>query len=146
MKLEAGMYIRTDKGFIAKIKEFKHHYTKGKRLVDGYSVKEVVENYLSLDGNQCRLIESIDYSIPPCYPSDEELDEIKSHIVKTSYNIIDILEVGDYVNGKKVYSLGLTIGILNTINFEDGTFTIAENIKSVITKELFEIAEYRIGE
>lgn len=146
MKLEAGMYIRTDKGFIAKIKEFKHHYTKGKRLVDGYSVKEVVENYLSLDGNQCRLIESIDYSIPPCYPSDEELDEIKSHIVKTSYNIIDILEVGDYVNGKKVYSLGLTIGILNTINFEDGTFTIAENIKSVVTKELFEIAEYRIGE
>jgi hypothetical protein len=146
MKLEVGMYIRTDKGFIAKIKEFKHHYTKGKRLVDGYSVKEVVENYLSLDGNQCRLIESIDYSIPPCYPSDEELDEIKSHIVKTSYNIIDILEVGDYVNGKKVYSLGLTIGILNTINFEDGTFTIAENIKSVVTKELFEIAEYRIGE
>lgn len=146
MKLEVGMYIRTDKGFIAKIKEFKHHYTKGKRLVDSYSVKEVVENYLSLDGNQCRLIESIDYSIPPCYPSDEELDEIKSHIVKTSYNIIDILEVGDYVNGKKVYLLGLTIGILNTINFEDGTFTIAENIKSVVTKELFEIAEYRIGE
>lgn len=27
MKLEVGMYIRTDKGFIAKIKEFKHHYT-----------------------------------------------------------------------------------------------------------------------
>lgn len=146
MKLEVGMYIRTDKGFIAKIKEFKHHYTKGKRLVDGYSVKEVVENYLSLDGNQCRLIESIDYSIPPCYPSDEELDEIKSHIVKTSYNIIDILEVGDYVNGKKVYSLGLTIGILNTINFEDGTFTIAENIKSIVTKEQFENMEYRIGE
>ena len=67
-------------------------------------------------------------------------------IVKASYNIIDILEVGDYVNGKKIYSLGLTIGILNTINFEDGTFTIAEDIKSVITHEQMEQMEYKVGE
>lgn len=70
----------------------------------------------------------------------------KENVVKASYNIIDILEVGDYVNGKKIYSLGLTIGILNTINFEDGTFTIAEDIKSVITHEQIEQMEYRIGE
>lgn len=70
----------------------------------------------------------------------------KKNVVKASYNIIDILEVGDYVNGKKIYSLGLTIGILNTINFEDGTFTIAEDIKSVITHEQIEQMEYRIGE
>ena len=67
-------------------------------------------------------------------------------IVKASYNIIDILEVGDYVNGKKIYSLGLTIGILNTINFEDGTFTIAEDIKSVITHEQMERMAYKVGE
>ena len=67
-------------------------------------------------------------------------------IVKASYNIIDILEVGDYVNGKKIYSLGLTIGILNTINFEDGTFTIAEDIKSVITHEQMEQMAYKVGE
>lgn len=70
----------------------------------------------------------------------------KENVVKASYDIIDILEVGDYVNGKKIYSLGLTIGILNTINFEDGTFTIAEDIKSVITHEQIEQMEYRIGE
>ena len=70
----------------------------------------------------------------------------KDTIKKASYNIIDILEVGDYVNGKKIYSLGLTIGILNTINFEDGTFTIAEDIKSVVTHEQIEQMEYRIGE
>lgn len=152
MKLEVGMYIRTDKGFIAKIKEFKHHYTKGKRSEDGYSVKEVVENYLSLDGNQCRLIESIDYSIPPCYPSDEELDEIKSHIVKTSYNIIDILEVGDYVNGYKVSLKGYDYAHFVQCDYpvENGTTNhykfYKQAIKSVVTKELFEIAEYRIGE
>lgn len=151
MKLEVGMYIRTDKGFIAKIKEFKHHYTKGKRLVDGYSVKEVVENYLSLDGNQCRLIESIDYSIPPCYPSDEELDEIKSHIVKTSYNIIDILEVGDYVNGNII--LYKDTGIAHNQNLivcigrdEERHIYDETCIKSIVTKEQFEQMAYKAGE
>lgn len=154
MKLEVGMYIRTDKGFIAKVKEFKHHYTKGKRSEDGYSVKEVVENYLSLDGNQCRLIESIDYSIPPCYPSDEELDEIKSHIVKASYNIIDILEVGDYVNGKKIVDVGcLTNGPRKGTKVIDyyitpGAVSYLENedIKSVITHEQIERMVYKVGE
>jgi hypothetical protein len=154
MKFEIGMYVRTDKGFIAQIKEFKEHYTKGKRLEDGCSVKEVVENYLSLDGDQCRLIESIDYSIPPCYPSDEELDKIKRHIVKTSHNIIDLIEIGDYVNGKKIVDVGcLTNGPRKGTKVIDYYITPSavcylenEDIKSIVTKELFEIAEYRIGE
>ena len=158
MKLEVGMYIRTDKGFIAKVKEFKHHYTKGKRSEDGYSVKEVTENYLSLDGNQCRLIESIDYSIPPCYPSDEELDEIKSHIVKASYNIIDILEVGDYVNGSEILDFKYEF-IEENDNFTNfavvtencylentNSWIIEKNIKSVITHEQIEQMAYKVGE
>lgn len=146
MKLEVGMYIRTDKGFIAKIKEFKHHYTKGKRSEDGYSVKEVVENYLSLDGNQCRLIESIDYSIPPCYPSDEELDEIKSHIVKTSYNIIDILEVGDYVNGYYVEDVLKTfVNVAVGSNYFQSPTIYEKDIKSIVTKEQFENMKYGIA-
>lgn len=144
MKLVVGMYVRTDKGFITKVKEFQHHYTKGKRLVTDYSVKEVAENYLLLDGDQCSFIDSIDYSIPPCYPSDEELDEIKSHIVKTSYSIIDILEVGDYVNGVEV------------INIDDEWITMSDiqlpilksiangMIKSVITHEQMEKIAYKV--
>lgn len=148
MKLEVGMYVRTDKGFIAKIKEFEYHYTKGKRSEDGCSVKEVVENYLSLDGDQCRLIESIDYSIPPCYPSDEELDKIKRHIVKTSHNIIDLIEIGDYVNGRKVIDKWEEPDWYGYFIKLDGEETIPtiRSIKSIVTKELFEIAEYRIGE
>lgn len=152
MKLEVGMYIRTDKGFIAKVKEFKHDYTKGKRLLYDYSVKEVVENYLSLDGNQCRFIESIDYSIPPCYPSDEELDKIKSHILKASYNIIDILEVGDIIsfyedidNYKKQY----VIGIPDLITLDEIKDKITnDNIRlvSILTKEEMEQMAYKVGE
>lgn len=68
-------------------------------------MKEVVENYLRLQRNQCDFIESIDYSIPPCYPTDEEWEKIKSHIIKASYNIIDLIEVGDYVNGYKIIKI-----------------------------------------
>lgn len=147
MKLEVGMYVRTDKGFIAQIKEFEEHYTKGKRLVDGCGVKEVVENYLSLDGDQCRLIESIDYSIPPCYPSDEELDKIKRHIVKTSHNIIDLIEIGDYVNGYYVEDVLKTfVNVAVGSNYFQSPTIYEKDIKSIVTKELFEIAEYRIGE
>lgn len=153
MKLEVGMYIRTDKGFIAKIKEFKHHYTKGKRLVGDYVAKEVVENYLLLDGSQCRLIESIDYSIPPCYPSDEELDKIKSHIVKTSYNIIDILEVGDIIRYRidkvSLATKGYLTGVID-ITDEEMLESIKEDknyhVLQILTKEQFENKEYRIGE
>lgn len=149
-KLEVGMYIRTDKGFIAKVKEFKHDYTKGKRLVDDYSVKEVVENYLSLDGNQCRLIESIDYSIPPCYPSDEELDEIKSHILKASHNIIDLIEVGDYVNGYEVSFKGNDYQPFVQCDYpvQEGTTNhyrfYEKAIYSIVTKEQFEAMEYKV--
>ena len=152
MKLEVGMYIRTDKGFIAKIKEFKHHYTKTKRLVDNYSVKEVAENYLSLDGDQCRLIESIDYSIPPCYPSDEELDEIKSHIGKASYNIVDLIKSKDIILGidGKIYQCWKI--------YKDYIFTYSKNkqgetitlvdyqIDKVLTKEQMEQIAYKVGE
>lgn len=153
MKLEVGMYIRTDKGFITKVKEFKHDYTKGKRLVDDYSVKEVVENYLSLDGNQCRIIESIDYSIPPCYPSDEELDKIKSHILKASYNIVDILEVGDIIRYRidkvSLETKGYLTGVIDIAD-EEMIESIKEDknyhVLQILTKEEFERKAYKVKE
>lgn len=119
MKLEVGMYFRTKAGTINKIDNFTED--KGEFY---FNTKPIFSDGECLGSNWG-------------YTKD---------IIKASYDIIDILEVGDYVNGKKIYSLGLTIGILNTINFEDGTFTIAEDIKSVITHEQIEQMEYRIGE
>ena len=46
---------------------------------------------------QCKFIESIDYRIPPCYPSDEEWEKIKKYIVKHSKQLIDIIEDKDIV-------------------------------------------------
>jgi hypothetical protein len=153
MKLEVGMYVRTDKGFISQIKEFKEHYTKGKRLVTSSKVKEVDENYLSLSGNQCDFIDSIDYSIPPCYPSDEEIEKIKRHIVKASYNIIDILEEGDIiidsVEKHEILLIDGELMVRNTGLIYDNNYYLpikSITIKSVITHEQMEQINYKLGE
>ena len=159
MKLEVGMYVRTDEGYISKILDFREHYTKGKRKIDFCDVKEVEENFLLLEGNQCPFIESIDYSIPPCYPSDEELEKIKSHIVKASHNIIDLIEVGDYVNGFPVedyfrkYNEKKDIfentGVVTTecyLENVDFSWILEKDIKTILTKEHFENNCYKIGD
>ena len=67
----------------------------------------------------------------------------KENIIKSSPNIIDLIEVGDYVNGRIVDDyiyldkLGL-IG-LTELEKEDEKF-----IKSIVTKEQFEAIKYEI--
>lgn len=68
-------------------------------------------------------------------------------VIKASYNITDILEVGDYVNGCKVIDI-----VENDIYISD---FYAENyigivkvkdIKSIVTKEQMEQVAYKVGE
>ena len=73
----------------------------------------------------------------------------KENVIKASYSIIDILEVGDYVNGYPIYEI---------VEYEDDTRAIVigddnksiiwkkQDIEDVITKEQFEQMKYRIGE
>ena len=155
-KLEVGMYVRTDKGLISQIADFKEHYTKGKRLINSYSIKEVVENYLLLKGKQCEFIESIDYSIPPCYPSDEELEKIKSHIVKASHNIIDLIEVGDVIEIDVIdednYSTIMGINFARIDNkvelasIKDMLKNENAKLLTVTTHEQMEQMAYKVGE
>ena len=70
-------------------------------------------------------------------------------ITKASHNIIDLIEVGDYVNGYPVYE---------TIDYPDNTRAIviaddnksiiweesSQYIKSIVTKEMFSSVEYRM--
>lgn len=68
----------------------------------------------------------------------------KEDFVKSSPNIIDLIEVGDYVNGSMV------------VNKIDDKILIAQlmlpydlkeqDIKNVVTHEQFESMKYRIGE
>ena len=66
---------------------------------------------------------------------------------KSSPNIIDLIEEGDYVNGYKV---------LNVLDFNDntrmlslekiyGSKIVEEDIKSIVTKECFENMKYEVN-
>ena len=79
------------------------------------------------------------------------------YIVKSSPNIIDLIEVGDYVNGEQVsrikqcpeYHLGNGILIFNEHNetiYSNFRTSKYYDIKSIVTKEQFSQMEYRIGE
>lgn len=63
-------------------------------------------------------------------------------IVKASYNIIDILEDGDYVNGELVTFIQSSNEAVST----DKHIRITnEDIKSVITHEQMEQMAYKVG-
>ena len=64
----------------------------------------------------------------------------KSMVVKHSPNIIDLIEVGDYVNGRYIWEK-LKDGRLHTIT---GYLLEVKDIKSIVTKEQFARMEYRL--
>ena len=79
---------------------------------------------------------------------DSELCAYKrDEITKASFNLIDLIEVGDYVNGNRVisepfYDSGyITFGLSNNTNFD----SLCE-IKSVLTHELYEANCYKVVE
>ena len=66
-------------------------------------------------------------------------------IIKSSPNIIDLIEVGDYVNGKKVAHNCIENGG-NIVLFTDMDCANENNIKSIVTHEQFSQMEYKVGE
>lgn len=87
----------------------------------------------------------------------------KSMIVKASHNIIDLIEVGDYVNGyyvSKIWKSGEITHYIDEkpIQRKERQITIQapsyggiihlhnEDIKSIVTKEMFSSMEYRLGD
>ena len=76
-------------------------------------------------------------------------------ILKASFNIIDLIEVGDYVNGERIISI-IPIDICGNeildnqhIFYKDGEIfeeIFEKDIKTVVTEEQFESMSYRIGE
>ena len=73
-------------------------------------------------------------------------------VVKVSYNIIDILEVGDYVS-TVTGECAVIAGVYNDINSKKylrlcnciGEY-YEDDIKSIVTKEQFEQMAYKVGE
>ena len=60
---------------------------------------------------------------------------------------IDLIEVGDYVNGYKVYNIGITelsIGKVKSLTIEGYGRILEEDIKSIVTREQFDNMKYEV--
>ena len=76
---------------------------------------------------------------------------VDDDISKASQNVIEIVQVGDYVNGERVIGFGASYYDGGTIERTsltlDKTVTCLDSeIKSIVTKEMFSSMEYRLGE
>ena len=132
-KLEPNMYVRTKNGNIRKIVELTN--TKFIDEPDYYVDKVLID----IEQNER---EDIIYMEKCLFNED---------IVKSSLNIIDLIEVGDYVNGERVIGFG-------TFYYDDGTIErtsltldrtvtcLDSEIKSIVTKEQMEQMAYKVEE
>lgn len=126
-EIQVGEYVRTKNGVIRKAEEV----LKG--------------NYVNIDDG----FFDTDYDD---YRWGLEPDEIKVH----SFNIIDLIEVGDYVNGYQVETInyeedenGNLFNVLGVV-FTDDDYAYSKelkdiNIHSIVTKEQFKSMEYKVG-
>lgn len=68
------------------------------------------------------------------------------NIVKASYNIIDLIEVGDYVNGRKVNDIQMKCDNNIKCLITTGYDITNEMIKTIVTHEQMEQMEYKVGD
>ena len=71
--------------------------------------------------------------------------------IKASHSIIDLIKVGDYVNGYKITNIcntprkHLVTEYRHNINYVH-FYIYEENIKTIVTKEQFESMAYKVSE
>lgn len=135
MKLEEGMYVRIDDDIrticlgIGKILKIFPGTIKGDRTV------------VHVDMNKLCLSK----------PTKLPISFNEEKISKSSFNIIDLIEIGDYVNGKKVIYIAMEwyeeddrqYPILTLL---DGDSICSNEIQSIVTKEQFKQIEYVVNE
>ena len=128
MELKVGNYARTKNKIIKinqvienGIREFEDDYG---RVFEEETGKKVIR-YIDKDGWNCGV--------------DED------EILKVSENIIDLIEVGDYVNGKEVMTISGFKDGSRYIEFDEGRYLCKNyQIKSIVTKEQFNSVKYEV--
>lgn len=119
MELKEGMYVRFE-GVITK-------------------VLEIEDNYISFDSDFYdhwnELTNAMNYN--------RFIDDYKPVF---SYNIIDLIHVGDYVNGLLVVDKYYDYANKEwRLNDRDGLICTEKNIKSILTKEGFDLVKYTVA-
>lgn len=127
MELKEGMYVRILGGEIFKIINIRKYKTKENE----YYFDKTLDRHEDRACNDNLLYE-------------DELDEI----IKASFNIIDLIEEGDYVNGEKVTSCEPVDekDEERYLGFGDYDYYIhdSKDIKEIVTHEQFERESYKV--
>ena len=129
-QIEVGEYVRTKYDGILKIRDIKE--------------EEVFNTYYAM-GRSYSYSEKRKF----IYYRDDDKRISIDDIVKHSFNIIDLIEVGDYVNGYKVSDKESTLLITNVKGIDRSGYHIpisqyGDGIKSIVTKEQFASMEYKV--
>lgn len=115
MDIEVNEYVRTNKGVI------------GKLISETLSYPEPSEWILKANNNKIVIVECNDYP------------------VKHSKQLIDLIEIGDYVNGHLVEEVRISC-FDSSIFVHEYAIELHENdIKTILTKEQFEANCYKVG-
>lgn len=125
MKLEVGQFVRTKDGTIGKIIAIDLAKPRQEKYPNHPSKKHWRDKILI-----------------SCYKGWRTTQ----NIIKASYNIIDILEVGDYVNEHKVKFKQSGVKRIDIGEDENFVWLYEKDIKSVITHEQIEQMAYKVGE
>ena len=125
MELEEGMYVRTKQGYIAKFKEYDEMFDMLR-----FETPIFLRSWMPCD-----------------YMQKERF--VNRYFLKASFDIIDLMEVGDYVNGYKV--IDITDYVIVDLKVPTGDSwrcrEFSENeIKSIVTKEMYASMEYKVNE
>ena len=117
MELEVGIYVRTKWG----IGKYIEDYTNSQNLT--WRVLQGCSNYNNQEDWQNLFCDS--------------------EIIKASHNIIDLIEVGDYVNGVKINAVYDDF-VWNSGEYGGAISFHEEDIKSIVTKEQMEAIQYKV--
>ena len=128
--MKVGDYYRFDDGMIVKCTKIETYKTKNNiyyfdNILDWHEDRACNDNTI-------------------CENQLEHIGEIKS-----SPNIIDLIEEGDFINGCRITEIKSNKnGVLKCIldsDYEFITTIVNSEIETVVTKEQFESMEYKVG-
>ena len=120
-EIKVGEYVRTKRGYIAKFKQYLEN-------TGTYMFDNVIQD---IDGDKYKCISE---------------NELKKVMLKHSKNIKDLVQAGDYVNGQEVIEVREQNGKIYLMTGYVPQRYIKDDIKLILTKEMYEQNLFKVVE
>lgn len=128
--IKVGEYVRTRQGRITRLIKIAFH-----NVVIGHGLQEY-QPYCKFENSYCI-----------CADNEDELyKKINKYITKHSFNLIDLIEIGDIVNKSEIYEIGESEDGQKWIHTCTGKLYYEEELKkaSILTHEQYKAECYKM--